>query len=190
MTVAVPTKLGLSSQRLPSAEALGYLLPPRCARLGSISNQRLLQTQTVAAAKAFESSDSHTARLKSCPDTNHSCPDTNHSCPNTNHSCPDTNHSCPDTNHSCPDTNHSIRLNRLNKHWKPQSVQNHRRWFDRQPTTDNCFYVAASYLLGRGLISDVSTGSNSKRGSSASAAKYAFVVFNQLASSRSGKSGL
>jgi hypothetical protein len=61
---------------------------------------------------------------------------------------------------------------------------------NRQLTTDNCLYVAASYLLGRGLISDVSTGSNSKRGSSASAAKYAFVVFNQLASSRSGKSGL
>ncbi len=59
-----------------------------------------------------------------------------------------------------------------------------------QPTTDNCPYVAASYLLGRGVISDVSTASNSKRGSSASAAKYALVVFNQFASSRSGKSGL
>jgi hypothetical protein len=46
------------------------------------------------------------------------------------------------------------------------------------------------YFLGRGGISDTSTGSNSNFGSSASGAKYAFVVFIQFLSSRSGKSGL
>jgi len=46
------------------------------------------------------------------------------------------------------------------------------------------------YFLGRGGISDASTGSNSNFGSSASGAKYAFVVFIQFLSSRSGKSGL
>lgn len=51
-------------------------------------------------------------------------------------------------------------------------------------------YVAASYRLGLGGIKLTLTGSNSKRGSSASGAKYAFVVFMKLASSRSGKSGL
>jgi hypothetical protein len=51
-------------------------------------------------------------------------------------------------------------------------------------------YFAMSYRLGLGGISDTSTGSNSNLGSSASGAKYAFVVFSQFASSRSGKSGL
>ena len=46
------------------------------------------------------------------------------------------------------------------------------------------------YFLARGGISDVSTASNSNFGSSASGAKYAFVVFSQFLSSRSGKSGL
>jgi hypothetical protein len=46
------------------------------------------------------------------------------------------------------------------------------------------------YFLARGTISDVSTASNSNFGSSASGAKYAFVVFSQFLSSRSGKSGL
>jgi hypothetical protein len=46
------------------------------------------------------------------------------------------------------------------------------------------------YFLGRGGINDVSTASNSNLGSSASGAKYAFVVFSQFLSSRSGKSGL
>src|SRR5216684_8893695 len=46
------------------------------------------------------------------------------------------------------------------------------------------------YFLALGGISDVSTGSNSNFGSSASGAKYAFVVFSQFLSSRSGKSGL
>src|ERR1700722_8108068 len=46
------------------------------------------------------------------------------------------------------------------------------------------------YFLGRGGINEVSTGSNSNFGSSASGAKYAFVVFSQFLSSRSGKSGL
>src|SRR5208337_4608369 len=51
-------------------------------------------------------------------------------------------------------------------------------------------HFAASYFLGRGGISDTSTGSNSNFGSSASGAKYAFVVFRKFLSSRSGKSGL
>jgi hypothetical protein len=46
------------------------------------------------------------------------------------------------------------------------------------------------YFLGLGGINDASTGSNSNFGSSASGAKYAFVVFIQFLSSRSGKSGL
>ena len=46
------------------------------------------------------------------------------------------------------------------------------------------------YFLGRGGIKLASTGSNSNFGSSASGAKYAFVVFIQFLSSRSGKSGL
>jgi hypothetical protein len=46
------------------------------------------------------------------------------------------------------------------------------------------------YFLARGGMSDVSTASNSNFGSSASGAKYAFVVFSQFLSSRSGKSGL
>src|ERR1700722_9005578 len=50
--------------------------------------------------------------------------------------------------------------------------------------------VPHQYFLGRGGISDVSTGSNSNFGSSASGAKYALVVFIQFLSSRSGKSGL
>jgi len=41
-------------------------------------------------------------------------------------------------------------------------------------------YFTASYFLGRGGISDVSTGSNSNFGSSASGAKYAFVVFKKF----------
>jgi hypothetical protein len=51
-------------------------------------------------------------------------------------------------------------------------------------------HFAASYFLALGGISDVSTGSNSNFGSSASGAKYAFVVFKKFLSSRSGKSGL
>src|SRR5579864_2991030 len=51
-------------------------------------------------------------------------------------------------------------------------------------------HFAASYFLARGGISETSTGSNSNFGSSASGAKYAFVVFIQFLSSRSGKSGL
>jgi hypothetical protein len=51
-------------------------------------------------------------------------------------------------------------------------------------------YFAASYFLGRGGISEMSTGSNSNFGSSASGAKYALVVFRKFLSSRSGKSGL
>ena len=51
-------------------------------------------------------------------------------------------------------------------------------------------YFTASYFLGLGGISEVSTGSNSNFGSSASGAKYAFVVFRKFLSSRSGKSGL
>src|SRR6202021_4086635 len=46
------------------------------------------------------------------------------------------------------------------------------------------------YFLALGGISDVSTGSNSNFGSSASGAKTAFVVFRKFLSSRSGKSGL
>jgi hypothetical protein len=46
------------------------------------------------------------------------------------------------------------------------------------------------YFLALGGINDVSTASNSNFGSSASGAKYAFVVFSQFLSSRSGKSGL
>jgi hypothetical protein len=41
-------------------------------------------------------------------------------------------------------------------------------------------YFTASYLLGRGLISETSTGSNSNFGSSASGANAALVVFNQF----------
>jgi hypothetical protein len=48
----------------------------------------------------------------------------------------------------------------------------------------------AQYFLALGGISEISTGSNSNLGSSASGAKYAFVVFSQFLSSRSGKSGL
>jgi hypothetical protein len=48
----------------------------------------------------------------------------------------------------------------------------------------------SQYFLGLGVISEISTGSNSNFGSSASGAKYAFVVFSQFLSSRSGKSGL
>src|SRR5882762_6188704 len=51
-------------------------------------------------------------------------------------------------------------------------------------------YFAMSYFLGRGGISDASTGSNSNFGSSASGAKLALVVFIQFLSLRSGKSGL
>src|SRR5579859_3490709 len=51
-------------------------------------------------------------------------------------------------------------------------------------------YLAMSYLLGLGGSSEISTGSNSNRGSSASGAKYAFVVFRKFLSSRSGNSGL
>ena len=51
-------------------------------------------------------------------------------------------------------------------------------------------YFTASYFLGLGGISETSTGSNSNLGSSASGAKYAFVVFRKFLSSRSGKSGL
>ena len=54
----------------------------------------------------------------------------------------------------------------------------------------NRTYFTASYLLGRGGISETSTGSNSNLGSSASGANVALVVFNQFLSSRSGKSGL
>jgi hypothetical protein len=50
--------------------------------------------------------------------------------------------------------------------------------------------VHYQYFLALGGISDVSTASNSNLGSSASGAKYAFVVFSQFLSSRSGKSGL
>lgn len=52
------------------------------------------------------------------------------------------------------------------------------------------YHFTASYFLGRGGISDTSTGSNSNLGSSASGAKYALVVFRKFLSSRSGKSGL
>lgn len=55
---------------------------------------------------------------------------------------------------------------------------------------EECKQRAHQYFRVRGGISDTSTGSNSKRGSSASAAKYAFVVFSQFWSSRSGNSGL
>ena len=51
-------------------------------------------------------------------------------------------------------------------------------------------FNGTQYFLARGGISDVSTASNSNFGSSASGAKYAFVVFSQFLSSRSGKSGL
>jgi len=54
----------------------------------------------------------------------------------------------------------------------------------------NCRCEAHQYFLALGGISDTSTGSNSNFGSSASGAKYAFVVFSQFLSSRSGKSGL
>ncbi len=46
------------------------------------------------------------------------------------------------------------------------------------------------YFLGRGGINEISTGSNSNFGSSASGANVAFVVFSQFLSSRSGYSGL
>ena len=51
-------------------------------------------------------------------------------------------------------------------------------------------HFAASYFLGRGGSNEMSTGSNSNFGSSASGANVAFVVFSQFLSSRSGKSGL
>jgi hypothetical protein len=55
---------------------------------------------------------------------------------------------------------------------------------------NSLLYFTASYFLGLGGISETSTGSNSNLGSSASGAKYAFVVFRKFLSSRSGKSGL
>jgi hypothetical protein len=63
------------------------------------------------------------------------------------------------------------------------------RW-DTCPHVSVADYFTASYLLGRGVINETSTGSNSNFGSSASGANVAFVVFNQFSSSRSGKSGL
>ena len=61
---------------------------------------------------------------------------------------------------------------------------------ERRPPLHLQTHFAASYFLALGGISDVSTGSNSNFGSSASGAKYAFVVFRKFLSSRSGKSGL
>jgi hypothetical protein len=58
------------------------------------------------------------------------------------------------------------------------------------PSAVQRFTTGPQYLRVRGAIRVVSTGSNSKRGSSASGAKYALVVFSQFLSSRSGKSGL
>jgi len=55
--------------------------------------------------------------------------------------------------------------------------------------SDTCS-IHTQYFLALGGISETSTGSNSNFGSSASGAKYAFVVFSQFLSSRSGKSGL
>src|SRR6266852_3187933 len=75
----------------------------------------------------------------------------------------------------------------------PQPIHLRRARFGRstvEAAAPTYSYLTASYFLARGGISDVSTGSNSNFGSSASGAKYAFVVFRKFLSSRSGKSGL
>lgn len=83
-----------------------------------------------------------------------------------------------------PDTNPRSRL-------EDAILPPRRESFKMRPVRNTtCHCIELQYFLALGGISETSTASNSNFGSSASGAKYAFVVFSQFLSSRSGKSGL